>query len=99
MLSRRFLALARAAAEQAGYFGNWALAFGATGLKGRRAHGSNRAKYLPPEASIEVDNHAESTSATWAELTSAPGTVTRRLIGPLLRALTTEERYASIPND
>lgn len=97
--TRRFLALTRAAAEYAGYFGNWTLAFGATGLKGRRAHGSDRANYFPPEAAIEVDNYAESTSTTWAELTTAPGAITRRLIGPLLRALATEERYVDILNN
>jgi hypothetical protein len=36
--TRRFLALVLAAAEHAGYFGNWALAFGATGLAGLRAY-------------------------------------------------------------
>jgi hypothetical protein len=97
--ARRFLALVRAAAEHADYFGNWAVAFGATGLKGMRAHGIDRDKYPPPEAALEVDDYAESTGATCAELTTAPGTLTRRLIGPLLRALATEERYAEILND
>jgi hypothetical protein len=94
--TRRFLALVRAAAERAGYFGNWALAFGATGLKGMRAHGVDRDKYFSPDAAIEVDNYAQSTTATYAELTTAPGAPTRRLVGPLLRALATEERYATI---
>lgn len=35
--TRRFLALVMAATEHAGYLGSWALAFGATGLKGLRA--------------------------------------------------------------
>ena len=97
--TRRFLALVRAAAEQGGYFGNWALAFGATGLKGMRAHGIDRGKYSPPDAAIEVDDYAESTSATYTELTTAPGALMRRLVGPLLRALATEERYGEILND
>ena len=91
--TRRFLALVREAAERANYFGNWALAFGATGLRGMRAHGIDGANYYSPEAALEVDDYAESTGATYAELTDAPGTLTRRLVGPLLRALATEDRY------
>lgn len=97
--TRRFLALVRAAAERADYFGNWALAFGATGLKGMRAHGIDRDRYFSPEAALEVDDCAESTGATYAELTTAPGALTRRLVGPLLRALATEDRYVEILND
>lgn len=92
--TRRFLALVREAAERAGYFGNWALAFGATGLKGLRAHGIDRDHLFPPDAALEVDDYAESTGATHAELAAAPGALTRRLVGPLLRALATEDRYA-----
>jgi hypothetical protein len=97
--TRRFLALAREAAEHAGYFGNWALAFGATGFKGMRAHGIDRDNYFSPEAALEVDHYAESTEATYAELTAGPGSLTRRLVGPLLRALATEDRYAKIFDD
>ena len=97
--TRRFLVLVREAAERADYFGNWALAFGATGLKGMRAYGIDRDKFFSPEAALEVDTYAESTGATYAELTTAPGTLTRRLVGPLLRALATEERYAETLND
>jgi hypothetical protein len=97
--TRRFLALVLAAAELADYFSNWALAFGATGLKGMRAHGIDRDRYFSPEAALEVDDYAESTGATYAELTTAPGALTRRLVGPLLRALATEDRYTEILND
>lgn len=97
--TRRFLALVQSAADHADYFGKWALAFGATGLKGMRAHGIDRDKYFPPEAALEVDHYAESTGATYAELTTAPRTLTRRLVGPLLRALATEDRYIEILND
>lgn len=37
--TRRFLALTLAAAQRASYFGNWVVAFGATGLRGLPAHG------------------------------------------------------------
>ncbi|MEU7863345.1 hypothetical protein [Nonomuraea sp. NPDC049141] len=36
--TRRFLALVVDAAEKGGYFGNWAVAFGATGLRGLRGY-------------------------------------------------------------
>ena len=64
-----------------------------------RAHGIDHDKYFSPDAAIEVDDYAESTSATYTELTTAPGALIRRLVGPLLRALATEERYAEILND
>jgi hypothetical protein len=96
--TRRFLALVRAAGEKAGYFGNWALAFGATGLKGMAAHNPNvfssgtRALYYE-------DTYTETTTVSWAELNTTSGAVARRLIGPLLRALMTEGRYAAILDD
>jgi hypothetical protein len=64
-----------------------------------RAHGIDREKHFSPEAALEVDNYAESTGATYAELTTAPGALTRRLVGPLLRALATEDRYTEILSD
>lgn len=95
--TRRFLALALAAAETAGYFGNWAVAFGATGLRGMPAHGmtlgfASRARY-------DEDSYTETTSVSWAELDNRPGAVTRRLIGPFLRTFDAEQDYAAILND
>ncbi|MBP2707363.1 ATP-binding protein [Microbispora sp. RL4-1S] len=96
--TRRFLALVFAAAEEAGYFGNWALAFGATGLNGLRAYtrntwpSGNRARY-------DEDAYTRTTATTWAELNKAPGTVTRRLAGGLLRALGVEDNFSSAFED
>ncbi|GLY76034.1 hypothetical protein Airi01_043010 [Actinoallomurus iriomotensis] len=50
-------------------------------------------------ARYDEDTYAETTTATWAELTQAPEAVTRRLAGPLLRALATEDRYTAALND
>jgi hypothetical protein len=97
--TRRFLALVQAAAEQAGYFGNWTLAFGATGLKGMRAYGINSMNSFNAEARYDADAYAETTSTSWAELVNAPGAITRRLIGPLLRSLAIEQRYDTILSD
>jgi hypothetical protein len=97
--TRRFVALVQVAARQAGYFGNWALAFGATGLKGKRAYGINSIQFFDAAARYDADAYTEATSASWAELSSTPGAVTTRLIGPLLRSLAMDSRYASILSD
>jgi hypothetical protein len=98
-LTRRFLALVQAAAEEAGYFGNWALALGATGLNGLQTHSGATTLGFGNPARYDEDTYTETTAATWAELTQAPGAVTRRLAGPLLRALATEDRYAAALGD
>lgn len=95
--TRRFIALTVAAAEKAGYFGNWALAFGATGLRGLSARGNvmgfgSRARY--DEAS-----YTQMTSVSWAELNNAPGAATRRLVGSFLRSFDAEADYAAVLND
>lgn len=98
--TRRFLALVLAAAEEAGYFGNWALAVGATYLSGLRA-------YSPPQtgfgfaatARYEEHDYRETTEVSWAELNVAPGAVARRLLGPLLMALSVESRYTKALSD
>lgn len=41
-------------------------------------------------ARYNEDTYAEATSASWAELTKAPGAVTRRLVGPFLRTFEAE---------
>ncbi|GLW22938.1 ATP-binding protein [Microbispora triticiradicis] len=94
--TRRFLSLIRAAAEQAGYFGNWALALGATGLNGLRAYTPNTNNWLfTPQTRYDEDDYREATTVTWAELNEAPRAATRRLAGPLLRALSTEDSFKS----
>jgi hypothetical protein len=96
-LCRRFLALVLAAAEHAGYFGNWELGLAATRLRGLRAY--NTTTGFATTARYDVDDCLQTTSVSWSELNRAPGAVTRRLVGPLLRALATEERYAAILAD
>jgi hypothetical protein len=97
--TRRFLGLVLAAAEQGGYFGNWALAFGATGLTGLRGYSGTSILDVRRTARYDEDAYAQSTGATWAELNHSPGEVTRRLVGPLLRALAAEDRYGAALTD
>lgn len=95
--TRRFLALVIAAGERAGYFGNWTLALGATGLKGLRpAPSPNSWGDGPP---YDRDTYRATTAATRAELNQAPGAITRRLVGPFLRALETEGYYSEVLSD
>ena len=93
-LTLRFLAIVVAAAGEADYVGNWALAFGATRLRGRRAfnpeHQGSPARY-------SRDDYSQATATTWAELNNAPGAITGRLVGSLLRSLGTERRGGYAP--
>lgn len=94
-LTRRFLAIVIAASEEAGYAGNWSLAIGATGLKGLRAYTQGWMSY-GTTSRYDSDDYRQATAASWAELAAAPGAVTRRLIGPLLRSLGTENRFKTV---
>jgi hypothetical protein len=90
--ARQFVALTAAAAGQAGYLGNWVLAAGATGIKGLPVH-----DYLLrglPGPRQDASAYQKATTASYAELTKYPGTVTERLIGRMLRATGTHDRYA-----
>lgn len=95
--TRRFVALVRAAGERAGYFGNWTLALGATGLQSLRPAPSRHSWGDGP--AYDRDTYTATTAATWAELSQAPGAITRRLVGALLRALATESHYTSALTD
>ena len=98
--TRRFLALVLAAAEHAGYFGNWALAVGATGLRGGRAVPNPRVGFgFESRSRYDQDDYRAATAVTWAELNQNPGDITRRLVGALLRALDTEARYTAALTD
>jgi len=92
--SYRFVALVTAAAAEAGYLGSWALAIGATGLRGLSVGGDEWS--FSGDARYDEDAYTQTTAASWAELGSAPGSVTERLAGPLLRAFEIEGRYSSI---
>lgn len=68
--TRRFLALVIAAAERAGYLGNWVLAFGATGLQGLDAASGSRD--VSPEIHYDEETHTQAISATWVEIADTP---------------------------
>jgi hypothetical protein len=97
ILARQMLELIRLICEDVGYHGNWAVAVGANRLRGRRGHSGQ--SHFPSNHRYSADTYEESTGATLAELREAPGTVTRRLLGPLLRSLDSAELFAKALTD
>lgn len=94
-LTRRFLALVMAAADEAGYLGNWGLAVGATNLRGRPAF-ERQEEFGSALSRYDQDAYEEATGVSWADLNAEPGAITRRLLGPLLRGLGVEHRYTGV---
>ncbi|MGW5446859.1 hypothetical protein [Streptomyces asiaticus] len=92
ILTRHMLELMRLVSDDVGYHGNWAVAVGANRLRGRRRNSGQ--SHWPSDHRYSADTYEESTGAILAELCDAPGTVTRRLLGPLLRSLDSEELFA-----
>lgn len=90
-LTRRLLGIIVGVSEKADYYGNWSLAVGVTRLRGRPGY-VHHEQFFPSatRARYERDEYVRSTGTTWAELNDAPGTITYRLLGPLLRALGAE---------
>ncbi|WP_194923418.1 hypothetical protein [Catenulispora pinisilvae] len=92
-LTRRFLAVA----EEASYVGPWSLAIGGTGLHKLQAAPDHTR--FATTARYSDEEYRQATAVTWAELTEAPGAVTRRLLGPLLRSPAIEYRYDEMLTD
>lgn len=97
VFTRHMLELIRLISEDVGYHGNWTVAVGANRLRGRRRW--SQPSIFASDHRYSADIYEESTGATLAELREAQGTVTRRLLGPLLRSLDSEEAFAEALND
>lgn len=97
ILTRHMLELTRLISDDVGYHGNWAVAVGANRLRGRRRFSGR--SHWPTNHRYSADTYEESTGTTLAELRDAPGTVTRRLLGPLLRSLDSEELFTKALTD
>ncbi|MFB8085038.1 helix-turn-helix domain-containing protein [Streptomyces sp. NPDC055992] len=97
ILTRHILELMRLVADETGYHGNWTVAVGANRLRGRRRH--TEQSHFPSNHRYSADTYEEATGATLAELRDAPGAVTHRLLGPLLRSLDSEELFAKALTD
>jgi hypothetical protein len=66
-------------------------------LRGRRRY--TEQSHFSSNHRYSAATYEESTGATLAGLRAAPGTVTRRLLGPLLRSLDSEEMFAKALTD
>ncbi|MFF0696168.1 hypothetical protein ACFYU4_26535 [Streptomyces tendae] len=97
VFTRHMLELIRLISDDVGYHGNWALAVGANRLRGRRRW--SQPSVFASNHRYSADTYEESTGMTLAELRDAPGTVTRRLLGPLLRSLDSEESFVKALTD
>ncbi|MDQ0745873.1 hypothetical protein QF034_000104 [Streptomyces africanus] len=73
------------------------MAVGANRLRGRRRYTGQ--SLFPSNHRYSADTYEESTGVTLVELRDAPGTVPRRLFGPLLRSLDSEELFAKALTD
>lgn len=98
-LTRRMLEVVRLTAEQAGYFGNWTLAVGATRLQGRRRNAGEAWAFAGVSARYTQDTYRQATGATWADLNAGPGAITGRLLGPLLRSLGSQDVFTKALSD
>ncbi|MFJ6994494.1 helix-turn-helix domain-containing protein [Streptomyces sp. NPDC003090] len=96
-LTRQMLEMVRLVSEDVGYHGNWQVAVGANRLRGRRRH--TGPSLFASNHKYSADTYEEATGATLAELREAPGAVTRRLLGPLLRSLGSEQEFATALTD
>lgn len=72
-LTRQLLALTEAVAEQGGYFGNWILALGATGLKGSYSYSLSTTWGGREGAPYGEDVYKRALVVSHAELTRHPG--------------------------
>ncbi|MFJ2008009.1 AlbA family DNA-binding domain-containing protein [Streptomyces chartreusis] len=99
-LTRRMIKVVRLTAEEAGYFGNWSLAVGATRLQGRHRW-ENRATYSPGNLSARYtqDTYKQAVGVTWADLNATPAAITGRLVGPLLRSLGSQDAFTEALSD
>jgi len=77
--------------RRAGYAGRWLLAVGVTGLSGKPSAMWRQVSADPLVARHDSDIYIQRTEAVTAELRDRPGTVTRRLVGRLLRTLQTDK--------
>ena len=93
---RRVLGIVLDVADQAAYFGGWALAVGATGLRGLGVQDQFGWSAL---GRFEEDAYERATTASYADLVAQPGSLTARLLGRFLRKLGTHARYTQELSD
>ncbi|MGV9211096.1 AlbA family DNA-binding domain-containing protein [Micromonospora sp. RB23] len=99
MYARHLIALVLAAADQAGYVGNWALAVGATNLRGRRSYEYRNGWDATDGPRFGEDTYRKAAVVSHAQLLATPGQVAGQLLARLLRALGTDDKFAPFLTD
>lgn len=100
VLTLRAVRIASAVAAHCGYLGPWMLGVAATGVAGLGAYQSRMSMYdHGPRLGRDFDEYRAVTTASTADLSQFPGTVTNRVTGRLLRALGVAEQYGSLLAD
>jgi hypothetical protein len=92
-LVRQSIGIAAAVSAHAGYLGPWMLGCAATGLGGMPASSDDHRVTGRPWP-VDSDDYRMTTTASTTELEQAPGSLTRRLAGRLLRGLGEADRLA-----
>lgn len=98
-LTRQLLALTKAVAEEGGYFGNWIVALGATGLKGTYSYRLSQGWGSGQGVPYGEDIYKRASVISFAELTQHPGDIAGRLLGPLLRAYRSRSHFMAALSD
>ena len=98
VLTRRALLIAAQLADRFGYHGQWLVGFAATGIAGMGPHRDSFGRWAP-RLPLDQPEYRQVTVASSAELVQAPGAVTGRVVGRLLRALGEAERLAKLLSD
>lgn len=96
---RRLLALVLTAADESGYLGNWALAVGATQLRGRSSYELRRRSFHSDAPRYNEDTYRRAVVVSHAELLATPGKVTGALLSRFMRALGTDSVFARFLTD
>ncbi len=95
---RRLIALTLGVAEEAGYFGNWHLACGVTGLRGAYSFTQSR-QWAAEGSRYSEDGYQRAHLVTYADLRNRPGWIADRLVGALLRAFGTRGAFSPALSD
>jgi hypothetical protein len=89
--TRQLIAITAAAAEMGGYLGAWILGVGATRLL--ETVSSRLSQVGGISSAYGEDTYQRVVIASYADLRSYPGTLTKKLVGPLLRAYGTRSLF------
>jgi hypothetical protein len=93
--SRRLLRWATAYGDAFGYSGQWAFGVAANRLAGLSSSVFQDYRLIGEPSIYDAESYRSTTSATTQELKAQPWEVAERLVGKLVRALTTDVFYAA----